>query len=492
MALIARLLLPLAGLALLGAAPEDRCASLKGLATAGVTIETAETIQEQFTAADGTHIDSAPACRVRGVARPVAGSHIVFELWLPRDGWNGRYYQLGNGGFAGNIHYSSLAAEVGRGNAAAVTDTGHSGDQFDARWAGGHPERVIDYGHRSIKATADAARALIARYYGRPPARRYFAGCSNGGRQALMAAARYPGDWDGIIAGAPAHRWTSQLADFAKIQHQLRAVPGGWVPPTLLPMIQRAALASCPQGLTIDGIVRDPRQCRFDPAKLLCKAPSWEACLTSAQVESLRVIMSAGFEPAAMVTEDWRQWITNPDPEAHSQFTFATQAFRHLLQDQPNWQLADHVPGRLVANEAARETLDVDPGALDEFRARGGKIISYFGWADAVIAPRHGADFYRDVIAHQGDLGRTLGFYRLFMVPGMTHCQGGPGSGAFGQSLPAPALRDDRRHDIRRALEAWVEQGIAPDSLIAVHYREDDPRRGVSVQATLLPHAPVD
>ena len=148
------------------------------------------------------------------VARPTQKSEISFELWLP-DGWTGRYAQLGNGGFAGNIDHPSLAAEIRRGNAAAMTDTGHKAGQFDASWALGQPEKVIDYGYRSIKATSDAANLLIGRYYDRPAQRRYYIGCSNGGRQALMAAQRFPEDWDGVLAGSPAMQWTRQLATFA-------------------------------------------------------------------------------------------------------------------------------------------------------------------------------------------------------------------------------------------------------------------------------------
>ena len=176
----------------------------------------------------------AGACRVRGVARPRGRLEYRFRALAARTAWSGRYYQLGNGGFAGNIDRPSLEAEAARGNAAAATDTGHRGDGFDARWAAGNPVASMDYGHRSIKATADAAAVLIAAYYGRPARWRYFAGCSNGGRQALMAAQRYPEDWDGMLAGAPANLWTDQFVAFARLQHRLRSVPGAWLPPEQL------------------------------------------------------------------------------------------------------------------------------------------------------------------------------------------------------------------------------------------------------------------
>jgi len=424
---------------------------------------------------------------VRGVARPTRASRIVFELWLPEAGWNGRYYQLGNGGFGGDLHHPPLAAEAARGNAAAVTDTGHTGDGFDASWAAGHPERVVDYGHRSIKSTSDAARALIRAYYGRAAAHRYFAGCSNGGRQALMAAQRYPDDWDGIIAGAPANLWTDQLVSFAALQRRLRTVPGAWLPPAKLPAIQRAALASCPVATVHDSVATDPRLCRFDPARLLCRASESDDCLTPAQIESLRRITAAGYQPtSAAVVENWNRWIVNPDTSSPSQLIFATQAFRYLLQDRPAWEVAAFDPRRDVPSARVRATLDADSTDYRRFRDRGGRILSYFGWADALISPGAGIHYYHRVQRIM-ERARTEGFYRLFMVPGMTHCQGGASPDAFGQSLSASALRPDRRHDIRHALEAWAEQGIPPDELVAARYRGGDPAKGIAATRVLRP-----
>jgi feruloyl esterase len=409
-------------------------------------------------------------CRVRGVARPTPQSQIGFELWLPTARWNGRYYQLGNGGFAGNIHAPSLAAEVARGNAAAATDTGHVGTGFDASWAAGQPERVVDYGHRSLKATSDAAAALITAYYGRPANWRYFAGCSNGGRQALMVAQRYPEDWDGIVAGAPANRWTQQLASFAALQRQLRAVPGGWLQAAKLPAIQREALASCsPAAGVKGGVATDPRHCRFDPAAMLCRGAETDTCLTPAQVTSLRMIQQAGYEATtAAIPGAWDEWIVQADPSRPSQLTFATQAARYFGGAGLDWTVADFDPARDgAALDRLGGTLDADATDLGAFRARGGKIIGYFGWADALIAPHTGVDYYAQVTARMGP-GRVRDFYRLFMVPGMLHCQGGPGGTSFGQAPVAPAGRADRRHDIRRALEAWAEAGVPPEAIVAV------------------------
>lgn len=358
-----------------------------------------------------------------------------------------------------------------------MTDTGHGGNQFDASWAARRPERVTDYGHRSIKATSDSAAALIRAYYGRPAARRYFAGCSNGGRQALMAAQRYPEDWDGILAGAPANLWTQQLTSFAAIQHRLRAYPAAWIAPAKLPAIGRAALASCPRRSVANGIALDPERCRFDPAAIACRGVETNTCLTPPQVETLRLIQRAGFEPSgASAPGNWDVWMLAP-PGAPSQLSFALGAFRYLARVQPDWRVEDYDPRRDYFPAAVADELDSDSRDYSRFRDRGGRIISYFGWSDAVIAPRPGLAYYRSVVRNMGGLRQTQGFYRLFMVPGMLHCQGGAAPHAFGQSLTAPALSRAPQFDVRAALETWVEQGRAPRSLVAVDPTNPESRR---------------
>ena len=414
-----------------------------------------------FNAAPGQLIRVPVSCRIIAVVRPTADSEIGFELWLP-DGWNGRYAQLGNGGFAGNIDHPSLAAEVRRGNAAAMTDTGHKAGQFDASWALGHPDKVVDYGHRAIKVTADAARWLIADYYGRAPRRRYFIGCSNGGRQGLMAAQRYPDDWDGIIAGSPAVQWTKQLATFAAIQHRLRSDRANWIGPEKLPAIQRSALATCGKWA------------------LRCRIDTRQAALTPAQAATLDLIQSdpLGFDPRfAANPENWGQWILNPDRRTPSELLFATSAYRFLIHDDPRWGVEQFdaardrplASERRIGGERLADILDADNPDLSAFERRGGKLIMYVGTADALISPRGAVDYYNNVLRRMGTK-RVQGFARLFIVRGMQHCQGGLAPNAFGQAWIAPALRADPRYDIRLALEAWVERNRAPRAIIAARY----------------------
>ncbi|HZA52110.1 MAG TPA: tannase/feruloyl esterase family alpha/beta hydrolase, partial [Myxococcaceae bacterium] len=202
----------------------------------------------------------------------------------------------------------------------------------------------------------------------------------------------------------------------------------------------------------------------------------------------LRRIQRAGFEPsAAAYPESWTQWILNPDPVAPSQHRFATEAFRYLVRNDPDWRVELFDPRRDRPSRWLREAVDSDSMDLARFRARGGRILSYFGWADPALSPRAGLAYYRRVVQRMGGAARTRHFYRLFMVPGMTHCQGGLGADSFGQSMVSPPLRPDAAHDIRRALERWVEQGVAPGSLVAVRYRDGDPRAGVIATQILRP-----
>ena len=197
------------------------CENLTGVKAANSTITSAQTVQAGgFVPAGGPADGQAsfdfkkvPAfCRVQGVIQPSADSHIEFEVWLPMSGWNGRYEGLGNGGFAGSIDFGGLADAVANGYAASGTDTGHKGAATDGRWALGHPEKIVDYGYRAIHETAEKSKAIIRAFYGGGPKHSYFNGCSNGGRQALMEAQRFPGDYDGIIAGAPGLSVTHILA----------------------------------------------------------------------------------------------------------------------------------------------------------------------------------------------------------------------------------------------------------------------------------------
>jgi len=235
---------------------------------------------------------------VRGVIRPSGDSNIKFALWLPAtSAWNGKYRQEGNGGWAGAINTASFAEPLRRGYAVAGTDNGHEGGG-GADWAIGHPEKLIDFGYRAVHETAVQSKAIIRAFYGRDPERSYFAGCSDGGREALMEAQRFPEDFNGILAGAPANNWSRLFTAFVWNERALLATPESAIPPAKLPVIQRAVMASCDRldGVA-DGLIENPRACTFDPAVLVCKGADGADCLPKAQVDALRQIYEGPRNP---------------------------------------------------------------------------------------------------------------------------------------------------------------------------------------------------
>ncbi|MGH8220541.1 MAG: tannase/feruloyl esterase family alpha/beta hydrolase [Steroidobacteraceae bacterium] len=420
-------------------------------------------------------------CRVQGVLRPTSDSEIAFEVWLPASDWNGRFQGIGNGGFAGSISYSALATALQDSDAAAATDTGHKAFGTDASWAKGHPEKIVDFGWRAVHLTAVIGKALTRAFYGARPHRSYFMSCSNGGRQGLMEAQRFPDDYDGIIAGAPAYNWTGLFTDFVW-NAQALSRPGAWVPAAKTPAIAAAVLASCDKrdGLA-DGLLSDPRQCRFDPEKLKCSGKVSAACLTNPQIGALRAIYEGphksdgqridfGFLPggeAAPGSAGWDLWIFGSAPRTSIQYAFASNFMKDFVGAPENWTPADFDFDRDFDSLRAKMSvvLDATNPDLSRFASHGGKLILFQGWSDAAIPPQ-GTIAYRDRVTHILGAARAASFMRLFMVPGMHHCGGGTGASDFGQNGVSAANRNPET-DLAAALEAWVERGRTPNQVIA-------------------------
>jgi hypothetical protein len=438
---------------------------------------------------------SLPAfCRIQGMMQPSSDSHIEFEVWLPASGWNGKYMGTGNGGFAGSIGYApGLANALLAGYAASSTDTGHQGGGTDAQWALGHPEKIVDYGYRAIHETAEKSKAIIRGFYGDQPKHSYFSSCSNGGREALMEAQRFPADYDGIIAGAPANAFTHILAGFTMNIQATEADPASYIPAAKLPAIESAVLTACDaiDGLK-DGLIDDPRKCHFDPSTLLCQGPESERCLTPSQATALKKIyvgarttkgkqIYPGFLPGGETgAGGWAAWITGSSPGKGLQYAFATQGGAYLIFQTPAWDYRAFNLDRdtKIADDTMGQRLNaIDPN-LKAYRNAGGKLILYHGWSDAALAPTNTVDYYESVLAKMGGKNAES-FTRLFMVPGMQHCGGGPGPNSFGGQITA-------------ALEHWVEQGAAPDKIIATKYKtDDDPSSGVARTRPLCPYPQV-
>jgi len=491
-----------------GATP---CANLTSLKLANTSITAAQSVAAGAFVPPGSSspapsilavYKSLPAfCRVQGVMQPNSDSHIEFEVWLPESGWNGKYLAAGNGGFAGSISYATspvsnipgMANALLSGYATSSTDTGHQAGGTDARWALGHLEKVVDYGYRAIHETAEKSKTIIHAFYGDAPKHSYFSSCSNGGRQALMEAQRFPADYDGIIAGAPAYYFTHVLTGFIMDIQATEADPASYIPPAKLPAIESAALAACDQvdGLK-DGLLDDPRKCHFDPTSLLCQGAETDRCLTQPQVAALQKIYKgartskgeriySGFLPGAETgMGGWAAWITGGGPGKGAQYAFATQGGAYLVFQNAAWDYRAFQLDRdiKIADDTMGQRLNaIDPN-LKAFHDRGGKLIFFHGWGDAALAPSETVDYYEKVIAKMGRK-EAESFTRLYMVPGMQHCGGGPGPNSFGPQITA-------------ALERWVEQGAAPDRIVATKYKNaGDPSNGVDRTRPLCPYPQV-
>jgi hypothetical protein len=422
-------------------------------------------------------------CRIQGVIAPTADSNISFEVWLPAEGWNGRFLGVGNGGFAGSIGYATLSAAVQGGYAAASTDTGHGPGTTDASWAIGHPEKVTDFGWRAVHLTTLAGKAFTAAFYGKSADWSYFNSCSNGGRQGLMEAQRFPEDYDGIIAGAPAYRWTGLFTGFVW-NAQALSKPGAAIPAAKAATIAGEVLKQCDaRDGVVDGIISDPRKCNVDVRKLQCAANGTEstACLTPLQIKALQAIYQGpqtssgkriyfGFPPGgetAPGSAGWDAWIFGAAPGASIQNAFGSSFVRQIVGAPANWSPADFDFDRdyapLEAKTAA--TFNATNPDLSRFAARGGKLILYHGWSDAAI-PATGTIDYHDNVMRRMGAKRAEQFVRLFVVPGMHHCAGGAGPSDFGQE-GAPSPADTAASNVIVALQEWVERGQAPHQLVA-------------------------
>jgi len=438
-------------------------------------------------------------CRVTADDKPTPDSDIKIEIWMPATGWNGKFRGQGNGGFAGEIDYRSLALAVLQGYASAATDTGHAAMGTDATWALGHPEKIIDYAHRAIHEMTSLSKATLKAFYGDAPKHSYFASCSNGGRQALMEAQRYPEDYDGILAGAPANYWTHLLSNALYNAQATTLDPDSYIPPSKLPAIAHAVLAACDAKDGVkDGILNDPRQCHFDPATILCKQGDSDSCLTQPQVIALKKLYEGahdskgqqvfpGYVPGGEEGQGgWGLWITGPAPGKALLFAFGNGFFGNMVYARADW---DYKQAKLddavaAADKKFASVMNSSDPNMKAFQSHGGKLILYHGWNDAAISPLNAINYYESVQATMGKQ-QADSFVRLYMVPGMQHCAGGPGTDVFGEFGISPV--NDPQHNMYLALEEWAEKGTAPSTVIASKLEAEMPAGSVPAGAAAKP-----
>ena len=430
-----------------------------------------------LTAEDFTSLPEAPSTILSATLVPAAGGtpeycdvkgyvmpQIQFELRLPTHIWNGRYFQVGCGGYCGVINIQNCSDVLDQNFAVAADNMGHVGDVLhDPIWAQSEDLRR-DYGRRSTHVTAVIAKAVVERFYGARPAFSYFRGCSTGGREGLMEAAWAPDDFDGIVAGDPA--FAGRLGAIANVwdaQHLLRPDGSAVIPHDKLMVLHRAILNACDaqDGLK-DGILMDPRACHFKVESIACKGGDGPDCLSAEQVAAAEAVYdgprnSKGerlYTGGSMFGAE-ASWGTTAD--AHS-LGIGAERFLEFWPNPPlsytyrdfNW---DTDPPKIKAALAAYDPVPPDQGPdLTAFERRGGKLIVYHGWADGGVSPLNTLDYYSQVAHGQGGMERVRGWFRLFMVPGMFHCRGGDAPNTF---------------DFMPAIMAWVEKGVAPDGVVA-------------------------
>jgi feruloyl esterase len=457
-----------------GLAQAQDCAGLKAMELAGASVTGAETVAAGALAVtdvpSGTEkqVQSALAelpafCRVQISAKPGAGSDIRIEVWLPAAGWNNRLQAVGDGGLAGFIPYALMAPALADGYVAAGTDTGHVGGTAD--FMPGEPDKLLDFAYRSTNEMAKAAKAVTSVYYGKPPSKSYYNACSGGGRHGITSAQRFPGDFDGIVAGAAS--WNQARLDAARIGINLTVnrTPAHYIPPAKYEMVHRAVMQACDRldGVA-DSVLENPRECRFDYASLLCKGEDDGNCLTAPQVESAKALTSSFHDPATgklLLEPHLRpgselQWATMASPKPLPNSLARVRNFH--LKDT-GWEfryenIAEDVEraARMDGGLLASDNYDLKP-----FFDRGGKLITWHGWADPQVPAENSIIYYEGVRKTVGPAA-TDAAISLYMLPGVLHCRGGNGADTF---------------DRMGAITAWVEKGQKPAQLVATAQSAD-------------------
>ena len=439
-------------------APKIACADLRALTGYEFSIDTATVVSGSA----GTP----EFCSVRGLIMP----EVRFEVSLPRE-WNGRLYMFGNGGYAGESFTAPQRlqrrdAALARGFAVAWTNTGHDAAREPLATFALNPQKLVDYAYRAVHVTAVTAKHVARTYYGDGPQRAYFEGCSTGGRQGLISAQRFPDDFDGIVAGAPVLDFTGTMLHYAVVHQAMRSAP--WIVDKV-GLLASKIYGKCDavDGVA-DGLIGDPRACRFDLSNdvPLCAAGRTAVdCFTADEVKALQAVYGdlvdngevrfrgfpIGSEVVVGQRSGWDPWIVTRDGQLPISRQFLDTFFRHMVTPgrEIDWKTVDPARNRdqLTTIGALLNATDAD---LTRFRERGGRMLMYFGWADAALNPLMGVDYYERVRKAMGP--GTPDFFRLFLMPGMFHCANGPGPD---------------RADMLTAVVRWVEQGVPPDRILA-------------------------
>ena len=439
---------------------QNPCEGLQSLTLPTTEITAAESIPAGPYSPPGRRgqasIDLPAHCRVSAVLTPSSDSHIEMEIWLPTENWNGKFLAVGNGGWAGSISFSAMASGLREGYATASNDTGHKG--ANGSFALGHPEKIVDFAYRAMHEMTVQSKAVVEALYDQEPRLSYYNGCSTGGRQGLMEAQRYPGDFDAIIAGAPVNRMLYMHAARMDRRIEILNDEARVLPPAKLDLLTENVLAACDASDGVkDRFVNNPRMCEFDPSTLLCTGGNGDSCLTAPQVETVRQtyapiktksgeLVFPGYSPG------FEQGLSMP-ANSENPFGTALATFRYVAHQDADWdwQTFDMESDLDLVIEQAG-FMNADDPDLTAFKETGGKLLLYHGWNDAAVAPENTVNYYSSVVEELGP-GQD-DWMRMFMVPGMGHCGGGPGP---------------NQANFLGSMERWVETGVAPDRITASH-----------------------
>ncbi len=478
----------------------DTCTDLAVTLPGNGTITSAVSVPAgNYLAGDGVTYPNLPAfCRVDATLRPTPKSDIKIEMWLPSDRklWNGRFVGTGNGGYAGSIVYSELAATLPLGFAVINTDMGTSPSTvLDGLPLIGQPQKQVDFGYRSTHLMTLAGKAIVRALYSQAPAYSFFTGCSTGGGQALHEAEQFPADYDGIVGGDPTENRSNLHVSILWQYAVTHLIPNAVIPESLLQTVSNSVAAACAVksgGLPTDQFLTDPRSCHWNPATLICKPGQTANCLNPEQAIALDLIYAG---PHDLRTGQLIFPGANRGSESGSTFDIAGQEGLTFGQTEPtfdglfywvfgpnwNWQTFNYDSDVTTLDNTLGPIANANSTDLSAFASHGGRFLMYHGWADALVPSQDGIDYFLRLAATQGEnadagsagLHRTENFFRLFMAPGMGHCFGGPGPNVFGGS-DNPGGPADAKHNVLLSLQRWVETGHAPDRIIATKYPEDD------------------
>ncbi|KAI0465928.1 feruloyl esterase B [Xylaria cf. heliscus] len=431
-------------------------------------------------------------CRVALSVPTSPRSRFTYELWLP-ESWNGRTLATGNGGLDGCVKYEDIAYGAANGFSSFGTNNGHNGSSGAAFYQ--NDDTIVDFSWRALHTSVEIGKELTSLFYNKKSGKSYYLGCSLGGRQGIGNAEKFPNDFDGIVVGAPAVDFNSLYswrASFFTITGAVNS-PDFISPDTWKTTIHNEVLRQCDyiDGVE-DGIIEDPVLCHIDTERLLCGYNNSTStdCLSAAQVKIVKTIFDDYLWPNGTLlyprVNPGGELLASDGLYSGNAYGPSADWFKFAILDQPSWDPATYTQDdAILAVEKNPADIDTWPSSLAAFQAHGGKLLAYHGQQDQQISSLNSIRFWKRLASEVDyDLDKMDEFFRLFRIPGMNHCGGGPGAWTVGQggSAPAYGIPFDKEHNVLAAIVDWVEGGVAPDEIVGTKFADDSVDAGISYQ----------